>query len=94
MLKDARETGRVIDLMFVACENIRDHDGCAECPIKHICLEDPEVSFMDILDSSHDALWDDFYNYADNIEYPKSELDAQYADFARKLDAEERMLDE
>lgn len=94
MLKDARETGRVIDLMFVACENIRDHNGCAECPIRLICLDDPEVCFMDIFDTSHDAMWDEFYNYADTVEYPKEELDAQYADFARKLDIEERMLDE
>ena len=94
MLKDARETSRVIDLMFEACENIRDHDGCAECPIRSVCLNDPEITFMDIFDSSYAAMWDEYYNYADTVTFPKSELDAQFADFMRKYEAEERMLDE
>lgn len=94
MLKDAREISRSIDLMFEACENIRDHDRCDECPIKYICLQDPEVSFMDIVDSSHDAMWDELLNYADTVAFRKADLDAQNADFMRKLAIEERMLDE
>lgn len=94
MLKDAKETSRAIDLMFESCENIRNKDGCAECPLRSACLNDPEVHFMDIFESSYPNLWDEFYTYADNVEYPKEELDAQHADFARKLDIEERMLDE
>lgn len=94
MLKDAREIGRAIDLLFESCENIRDHDRCDECPIRHICLEDPEVSFVDIFESSHDTLWDEFLNYADNVTFRRADLDAQNADFLRKLDIEERMLDE
>ena len=94
MLKDAREICRSIDLMFEACENVRDHDRCEECPISYICLQDPEVSFMDIFDSSHDALWDEYINFADNVTFKKADLDAQNADFLRKLDIEERMIDE
>lgn len=94
MLKDAREASRVIDLMFESCENIRDHSGCAECPIRNICLDDPEVSFMDIFEVSHAAMWDEYFNYADNVEFPKEDLDAQWADFLRKFEEEERMLDE
>ena len=94
MLKDAREIGRAIDLLFECCENIRDHDRCEECPISHICLEDPEVSFMDIFESSHDALWDEYLNYADNVTFKREDLDAQNADFLRKLAIEERMIDE
>ena len=94
MLKDARETSRVIDLMFEACEDIRDKDGCSECPLRSACLNDPEICFMDIFESSYPNIWDDFYNYADNLEYPKADLDAQNADFLRKLEIEERMLDD
>ena len=94
MLKDAREISRSIDLMFESCENIRDYDRCEECPISHICLEDPEVTFIDIFESSHDALWDEFLNYADTVTFKKSDWDAQSADFLRKLATEERMLDE
>ena len=94
MLKDAREISRSIDLMFESCENIRDHDRCEECPSSHSCLEDPEVTFIDIFESSHDALWDEFLNYADNVTFKKADLDAQNADFLRKLAIEERMLDE
>ena len=94
MLKDAKEISRGIDTLFEACENVRDHDGCAECPITFMCLNDPEVCFMDIVDSSSAATWDEFYNYADNVTFSEEDLDAQYADFKRKLDIEERMLDE
>lgn len=94
MLKDARETSRCIDLMFEACENIRDKDGCAECPLRNMCLNDPAVCFMDIFEDSYPNLWDEFYNYADTVEFPKSELDAQNADFMRKLAIEERMIDD
>lgn len=94
MLKDAREISRAIDLMFEACENIRDHSGCAGCPATYTCLNDPEVCFMDLVDNSNAALWDEFLTYADNVTFPREDLDAQYADFARKLDIEERMIDE
>lgn len=89
MLKDANETSRCIDLMFEACENIRDHSGCAECPLRNTCLNDPDVSFMDLFETSYPNLWDEYYTYADNVTFPKEDLDAQYADFKRKLDIEE-----
>lgn len=94
MTKDARETSSMIDLMFEACENIRDHGGCAECPITSLCLNDPEVCFMDIFEYSHAAMWDEFYNYADNVTFSKEDLDAQNADFLRKYEVEERMIDD
>ena len=93
MLKDAREISRSIDIMFEACENIRDHDRCDECPINDICLQDPDVGFMDLFEFSHDALWDEYINYADNVTFRKEDLDAQDADFRRKLDVEERGME-
>ena len=93
MLKDAREVSKAIDILFEACENIRDHDRCDECPINDICLQDPEVSFMDLFEFSHAALWDEYINYADNVTFRKEDLDAQDADFRRKLDIEERGME-
>ena len=93
MTKDAREISRSIDLIFEACENIRDHDRCDECPLRNLCLQDPEVTFMDIFESSYDALWDEYINYADNVTFREADLDAQNADFLRKLAMEERMMD-
>lgn len=89
MLKDAREISRAVDIMFEACENIRDHDRCEECPIRCICLQDPEITFMDIFEGSYEALWDEYINYADNVTFRRADLDAQNADFRRKLEIEE-----
>ena len=94
MLRDATEISNAIDLIYEVCEEIRDKDGCSECPIRHICVDAPETSFMDVIESNHARMWDEFIDYADDVEFPKSELDAQYADFRRKLEIEERMLDE
>lgn len=94
MLKDAREISKAFDLIFEACGNIKDHSACEECPLHSLCLEDPEVSVIDLGDLVSASSWDEFLNYADNVTFPKEDLDAQYADFKRKLDIEERMLDE
>lgn len=90
MLKDAREISKAFDLIFEACNNIKDHDACGECVLKGLCLDDPEVSILDLGDLVSASSWDEFLNYADNVTFSKEDLDAQYADFKRKLDAEER----
>ena len=94
MLKDAREICRAFEVVFEACENIKDHDACEDCTLSHLCLEDPEVSVLDLGDLMTANLWDEFLNYADNVTFSKPDLDAQNADFRRKLGIEERMLDE
>ena len=94
MTKDAREIAKAFDLIFEACNNIKDHDACEECTLRYLCLDDPEVSVLDLGDLVGASTWDEFLNYADNVTFSKEDLDAQYADFKRKLDIEERMLDE
>lgn len=94
MTKDAREIAKAFDLIFEACNDIKDHDACEECPLRNLCLDDPEVSVLDLGDLVSASSWDEFINYADNVEFSQEDLDAQYADFKRKLDIEERMLDE
>ena len=90
MTKDAREISRAFDLIFEACNNIKDHDACEECVLRSLCLDDPEVSVLDLGDLVSASSWDEFLNYADNVTFSKEDLDAQYADWKRKLDAEER----
>ncbi len=90
MLKDAREISKAFDLIFEACNNIKDHDACEECILRNLCLDDPEVSILDLGDLVSASSWEEFLNYADNVTFSKEDLDAQYADFKRKLDAEER----
>ena len=93
MLKDARETSRCIDLMFESCENIRDHEGCAECPLRNMCLEDPEISFMDIFENASPNLWDEFYNYADNVEFSEEMRRVQWEEFRREMARDDALLD-
>ena len=93
MLRDARETSRCIDLMFESCENIRDHEGCAECPLKSLCLNDPEVSFMDIFEGSSPNLWDEYYAYADSVEYSREQQRVQYEEFRREMARDDALLD-
>lgn len=93
MLKDARETSRCIDLMFESCENIRDHEGCDECPLRNMCLEDPEISFMDIFENSYPSLWDEYYTYADNVEFSEEQRRVQYEEFRREMARDDALLD-
>lgn len=93
MLKDAREISRGIDTLFEACENVRDHDGCAECPITFMCLNDPEVCFMDLVDGSTASIWDEFLNYADNVEYSEEQRRVQYAESRREMARDDALLD-
>lgn len=93
MTKDAREIGNALDLIATACEEIKDHDRCEDCPLSHVCLEDTSESFIDIADLISPLSWDEFLNYADNVTFKDEDLEAQHADFRRKYDIEERMMD-
>ena len=94
MTKDAKEIARAFDLIYSACENIKEHDGCDDCPMRYLCLEDPEQSVLEIADLVSASSWDDFLEYADNITFSEDDARAQYEDYARKLDIEERNIDD
>ena len=94
MLKDAREISKAFDLIFEACNNIKDHSACEDCPLKNLCLDDPEVSVLDLGDLVSASSWDEFLNYADNVEFSEEEYKAQYADFLRDMRRDEELLDE
>lgn len=92
MTKDAKEIARAFDLIGTACAEIKDHSQCEGCPLKYLCLEEEvAIEFADLI---NEGTWDEFLTYADNIGFRGEDLDAQYADFMRKFEEEERMIDE
>lgn len=94
MASDGKEIARAFELIFEACGEIKDHDACDDCPLHYVCLEDSEVSVIDLGDLISATVWDEFLDHAQRAEYSKEIRDAQYADFKRKYDIEERMIDD
>ena len=92
MTKDAKEVARAFDLIGTACAEIKDHNRCEDCPLHRLCLEE-EVA-MEFADLVNASLWDEFLDFADNVEFGQEDLDAQYADFMRKYEEEERLIDD
>ena len=92
MVRDTKEIARAFDLIGTACAEIKDHDGCGECPLKYLCIE--EVAAIELTDLVNARTWGEFLTYADKVEFQDEDLDAQYADFMRKYEQEERMIDE
>ena len=93
MLKDAREISRAFDLIFEACNNIKDHDACEDCPLSFLCLDDPEVSVLDLGDLVSASSWDEFIKYADNVEFSEEQRRVQYEDFRRDMARDDALLD-
>lgn len=93
MLKDAREISKAFDLIFEACNNIKDHEVCEECPLRNLCLEDPEVSVLDLGELVSASSWDEFLRYADNAEYSEEQRRVQYEEFLRDMAKDDALLD-
>lgn len=93
MTRDARELQKAFDLLYEACLNIQDHGGCENCPISHLCLNNPSQSVMEIAELMSASSWDEFLEYADNVTFSEEDVRAQYADLARKIDIEEREIE-
>lgn len=92
MTRDAKEIVKAFDLIGTACGEIKEYDLCEECPLRHMCLEDESaIEFADLVNAS---TWDEFLDFADNAEFSKADRDAQYADFMRKYEEEERLIDD
>ena len=93
MLKDAREISKAFDLIFEACNNVKDHEACEDCPLRHLCLDDPEVSVLDLGDLVSASSWDEFLNYADNVEFSEEQRRVQYEEFRREMARDDALLD-
>lgn len=93
MTRDAREIAKAFDLIFEACNNIKDHEACDNCPLSCLCLDDPEVSVLDLGDLMSATSWDEFINYADNVEFSEEQRRVQYEDFRRDMARDDALLD-
>lgn len=92
MTRDAKEIAKAFDLIATACAEIKDHNRCEDCPLKYICLE--EETTIEISDFISAGTWDEFLMFADKVEFGDEDLAAQHADFTRKYEEEERLIDE
>ena len=93
MLKDAREIAKAFDLIFEACNEIKEHEACEDCPLSFLCLEDPEVSVLDLGDLISASSWSEFLTYADNAEFSEEQRKAQYEEFRREMARDDALLD-
>ena len=90
---DGKTTEEAFETLFYACENIRDYKLCHECPLCNDCLEDPEHSVNDFTEVSA-ARWDEFFEVSEHAQPTEEDRRAEYADMMRKIDIEERMIDD
>lgn len=93
MLKDAREIAKAFDLIFEACNEIKEHEACEGCPLSFLCLEDPEVSVLDLGDLISASSWSEFLTYADNAEFSEEQKKVQYEEFRREMARDDALLD-
>ena len=94
MNKDIRMILGALDLLHTACEEISSLNGCERCPIRGDCLEECDV--LDLAEELSVGELEEFLAFSDDIQDYKSEQDweALYADEARKMEIEERMIEE
>lgn len=81
-----------LDLICEACGEIKDYDRCEDCPICSTCME--EESLTELADSVSQETWERFFDFANHVEFSEADLEAQHADFMRKYEEEERMIDD
>ena len=94
MNKDIKMIVGALDLLHSACENINGLGGCDRCPLKRNCLEETDV--LTLSEDVTASQFENFLGFSDDVEDYKDEQDweASYADQARKMEIEERMIDE
>ena len=82
MLKDVQDITRVFDLLYTACENIRDDGQCGDCPIKLYCL-DGQYGGATVTETAEEitvGMWEDFLTYADeSVPSKEVQADIDYA---------------
>ena len=92
MTKDAKNIAQAFDLINTACAEIEEHDRCEDCPFRYMCLaEENVIEFADLVSAS---TWDEFLEFADHVEFTDADLEAQHADFLRKYEEEERLIND
>ena len=100
MNKDIKMIVGALDLLHAACENIQGLGDCDRCPLngrsskQRNCLEETDV--LTLAEDVTASQFENFLGFSDDVEDYMDEQDweASYADQARKMEIEERMIDE
>lgn len=92
--EEAKLIAEAFEILLYACGNIKDYDRCDDCPRRYMCLEDTDSSVIENADLIGESSWREFLEYSDSASFSKANRDAEYADMMRKIDLEERMIDE
>lgn len=101
MTKDIKRIQEAMNLLVVACDNIIEGSACEKCPLySDKCLDDMAVK--DFAEEMTTKSLEEFLGFADDVQEYLEELEinseenqrALHADFQRKYEAEERMIDE
>lgn len=93
LAEEAKAIYEAFEILLNACENIKEYDQCGECPMRYMCIEETDESLATIAELKSPSSWQEFLEYSENAEFSKADRDAQYADFMRKYELEERMID-
>ena len=94
MVMSGKEIENAFERIAYACYEIKERDMCDNCPMKHLCLEDTGESVITFADLISSGTWDEFLEFSDHAYVSEETRKAEYADMMRKIDLEERMIDE
>lgn len=91
---DGQWIANACDLAASACQTIEENKACDRCPLYSMCLD--ENNFLDVAYFFSANSWKEFLGFAEDMETYISDEDAEalYWDQQRKMEIEERMIDE
>ena len=95
--EEAKTIEEAFEIILYACENIKDYEQCHDCPMRHLCLDDPDTSVLDLGDLISKDSWAEFLEYSENATWDDEALYAQHIDNLRDMkkdEAIERWYDE
>ena len=82
----------VLGLLYEACQDIRNFADCEHCPLYEACLE--TTSVIDAAEGITMGEWDSFLKFSDDVhDYMRYDDEADWADYMRKSEAEDRMIE-
>ena len=91
--EEAKQIVEAFEMLSEACENIKAYEQCDGCPLQSVCLEDTSEPPRELLEMGKYAIVE-FLEYSEKADFSEADKRAAYADFLRKYEKEERMLDE
>ena len=91
--EEAKLIIEAFELLSEACENIQGYEQCDECPLQSTCLEDAGEPPRELFERGESKMLE-FLEYSEKAELSEVNKKAAYADFMRKYEKEEKMIDE